>query len=97
MEKQVKRIKLELEMPQSCGKCPMAYETEGCYSDDCQLYYYLGNDEEFGGDIDNYFTEKDGVPSWCPLLKCEKMEYVKTDYKTDSYIGDGESVKREEV
>lgn len=74
MENQVKRIKLELEMPRFCGECPMAYYTEGCYSDDCQLYYYLGLDEIKDANIGDYFTKDEGVPNWCPLLKCEKVE-----------------------
>ena len=74
MEKQTKKIKLELEMPQYCGECPMAYETEGCYSDECQLYYYLGLDEINDANIENYLNKDNGVPNWCPLLKCEKVE-----------------------
>lgn len=74
MEKQSKKIKLELEMPQYCGECPMAYYTEGCHWDECQLYYYLGNDNEFRADVENYRHEDDGVPNWCPLLKCEEVE-----------------------
>ena len=35
-------------------------------------------------------------PRFCP--ECgEKMEYVKTDYKTESYIGENEPLRCEEV
>ena len=67
-----KKITLTMDMPSNCYECPMCYETEGCYSDVCQLYFYLSNEnEDFDAEIYNY---KDDIPKWCPLLKFEKVE-----------------------
>jgi hypothetical protein len=57
--------------PDSCEKCPCAYETEGCYTNFCQLAYYLNPDDVKTDKyvFDDIYTDE--IPDWCPLMEVE--------------------------
>ena len=66
MKKQ-KKIKVIIDMPTSCGECPIGhyYDTGDGW---CDLVNYYAKEN----DIEKY--SETGRPDWCPLNNCEVME-----------------------
>lgn len=49
---------MDIEIPDKCSDCPCLYETEGCFSDRCQL---SGKNVT----LENIKVQK---PEWCELV-----------------------------
>lgn len=58
------KVYVEFEEPESCLKCPLFYETEGAFSDVCQL---LNESDERVNTLKEKFSD-------CPLKKMEERE-----------------------